>query len=146
MQIDMVSFKKGKTKITYREETQKEDGTTFLDTITRNSNKPPTPAFIFVLEKMALIVPLFVAVNREQVENTEVHTVEFKQQKDNLGIVLSYTQQTKLVYSYQDSKTPEVFETEDAWTEGVHAAVLELMDEAERYVNGEYAQTELSIQ
>jgi len=147
MQIDLVSYKKKKVRIEYRDEMQLSEvgeGMTYDSVLTQKSDMPPTPDFISALKKMADFVPNF-GVDNKGAESTEVHTVHIKREKENLAVVLCVTQKTKTTNSPFDFKTPKINEVEEAWTGEVTDAVLELMIQAEKYLAGEYAQTELEF-
>lgn len=143
MQIDLVSYKKNKVRIEYKEEIT-HGGDSYQDPMTKKSSIPPTSEFITALDRMAWFVADF-GVDNKAVLSTEVHTVHIKREKDNLSVILCVTQKTKRHVPF-NFKTPKVNESEDAWTEEVTEAVLELMIQAEKYLNGEYVQTELEFE
>ena len=143
MQIDLVSYKKKKVRIEYTDEIEY-GGSSHQAPMTKKLDIPPTPEFIEALGVMASFVAGF-GVDNKAAESTEVHTVHIKREKENLAVILCVTQQTKTTNAPANFNTPKVNESEDAWTEEVSDAVLELMIQAEKYVNGEYAQTELEF-
>jgi len=143
MQIDLVSYKKKKVRIEYQNEIEY-GGSSHHDPMTKKSSIPPTPEFIIALGKMAGFVADF-GVDNKAVESTEVHTVHIKREKDNLAVILSVTQKNNKTRAPFNFNTPKVNEVEDAWTEEVTEAVTELMIQAEKYVNGEYAQVEIEF-
>ena len=144
MQIDSVSYKKKKVRIEFRNEFQY-GGSTYKDPMARESFITPTPEFFSALDKMASLVAGFGVDNRD-VLYTEVHKVDIGREKDNLTVVLHVIQGTKKTSAPFEFKTPKVSELEPAWTGEVTDAVLELMIQAEKYVNSEYAQTELEFE
>lgn len=143
MQIDLVNYKKKKVRIEYRDEIEY-GGTSYHDPMKKKSNIPPTPDFIAALERMADFVPNF-GIDNKGAESTEVHTVHIQHEKENLAVILCVTQKTKTTNSPFDFKTPKINEVEEAWTGEVSDAVIELMIQAEKYLAGEYAQTELEL-
>jgi len=144
MQIDLVSYKKKTVRIEYRDEIEY-GGTSYHDPMKKKSSIPPTPDFISAIKKMADFVPNF-GVDNQGAESTEVHTVHIQREKENLAVILCVTQQTKTTNSPFEFKTPKINEVEEAWTGEVGDAVIELMIQAEKYVNGEYAQVELEFE
>lgn len=143
MQIDLVSYKKKTVIIEYGNEIEY-GGASYKDPMKKKSNIPPTPDFIAALKKMADFVPNF-GVDNKGAESTEVHTVQIEREKENLAVILCVTQKTKTTNSPFEFKTPKINEVEEAWTGEISDAVIELMIQAEKYVNGEYAQTELEF-
>jgi len=144
MQIDLVSYKKKKVRIEYIDEIEY-GGNSFQDPMTKKSSIPPTPEFITALGRMAGFVADF-GVDNNAVESTEVHKVDIGREKENLTVILHVIQKTKRTTAPFEFKTPKVNESEDAWSEEVSEAVIELMIQAEKYVNGEYPQTELEFE
>jgi hypothetical protein len=144
MQIDLVSYKKKKVKIEYTNEIQY-GGNSHQDPMSKKSSIPPTPEFIKALRMMADFVAHF-GVDNNAAESTKVHKVDIGREKEKLTIVLHVIQETKKTNAPFEFKTPKVNETEDAWSEEVSDAVIELMIQAEKYLNGEYAQTELEFE
>jgi len=144
MQIDLVSYKKKKVIIEYRDEIEY-GGASYKDPMKKKSNIPPTPDFIAALGKMSCFVADF-GVDNKAVLSAEVHKVDIGHEKENLALVLHVIQRTKRTSEPFEFKTPKVHESEDAWTGEVSDAVIELMIQAEKYLNGEYAQTELEFE
>ena len=144
MHIDLVSYKKKKVRIEYRNEVQYGGGS-YEDPMSKNSSVPPTPEFVLALGSMAVFIPDF-GVDLKGGESTEVHKVEIGREEEKLTIVLHVIQKTTKTNAPFEFKTPKVHETEDAWSEEVSDAVIELMIQAEKYLAGEYAQTELEFE
>jgi len=143
MQIDLVSYKKKTVIIEYGDEIEY-GGASYKDPMKKKSNIPPTPDFILAIGSMAVFIPDF-GVDLKGVESTEVHKVEIGREKEKLTIVLHVIQKTIKTNAPFEFKTPKVHESEDAWSEEVSDAVVELMIQAEKYLAGEYAQTELEF-
>jgi len=143
MQIDLVSYKKKKVRIEYTDEIEY-GGSPHQAPMTKKLGIPPAPEFITALGRMAGFVSDF-GVDNQAVESTEVHKVDIGREKENLTIVLHVIQETTKSNAPFKFKTPKVNESESAWTGEVTDAVLELMIQAEKYVNGEYAQVEIEF-
>lgn len=144
MQIDLVSYKKKKVRIEYTDEIEY-GGSSHQAPMTKKLDIPPTVDFILALGRMAGFIPDF-GVDLKSVVSTKVHKVDIGREKENLTIVLHVIQETTRSNAPFKFKTPKVNESEDVWSEKVTEAVTELMIQAEKYVNGEYAQTELEFE
>ena len=147
MQIDLISFKKKRVRIEYRIETEGGSPDVIYDSInTQKSSMPPTLAFENALEAFSDLSFKFVPIDNQKIKSLIAHTVQLKSEKENLSMVIGVTIKTTLTKAPFDFNTPKVSELDESWDEEVIAAVIEIMAQAEKYINGEYAQMELELE